>query len=495
MYARHYKGKYSWLKHLDFMVLDCVSIVLALSLAYFLKFGDLFFWKLEIWRTLLVYSLLLNIIISVFTGTYSGILRRFGAEELLKTALQTVYSFIVLCIFLYVLKAGAHYSRTVIILMYVFFFVITLLLRTFWKYMLRSGRARNASGKKTIFVIGERENMAGLLRSINSGFLKEYDVKGICIADGEPGEKVTARIDELVNGNQVRETYVDFENSVGLDGFCDFVLKNHIDEVFVGVKPSAVTPEDYQTLIANGKGIHMHIMSMVGFATDNQFITTVGTFKTLGVGVYSFSGGQIIYLAVKRLMDILFGLLGMIALLPLILVVKISYLATGDKKSVFYTQTRVGLNGKTFKMVKFRSMVYNAEEILVELLKDEKYRKEWEENQKFRDDPRITKMGRFLRKSSLDEIPQFINVLKGDMSLIGPRPLVPGELEDHNGLQLYNMVKPGISGWWGCNGRSNTTYDERLDLEYYYVKNCSLYLDMLCIIKTIFAILKKDGAK
>ena len=104
-------------------------------------------------------------------------------------------------------------------------------------------------------------------------------------------------------------------------------------------------------------------------------------------------------------------------------------------------------------------------------------------------------MGGYLRKTSLDEVPQFINVLKGDMSVIGPRPLVVGELEQHGGLQLYNQVKPGITGWWGCNGRSNTTYDERLELEYYYVKNCSLWMDALTVVKTAVVILKRDGAK
>lgn len=140
-------------------------------------------------------------------------------------------------------------------------------------------------------------------------------------------------------------------------------------------------------------------------------------------------------------------------------------------------------------------MVPNAGEILQQLLKDEKYRKQWEENQKFDDDPRITKVGAVLRKISIDELPQLINVLMGDMSLVGPRPLVEGELQYHNGLKLYEKVKPGITGWWGCNGRSNIDYSARLELEYYYVKNCSLYLDVLCIIRTIFAVLKEEGAQ
>ena len=128
-------------------------------------------------------------------------------------------------------------------------------------------------------------------------------------------------------------------------------------------------------------------------------------------------------------------------------------------------------------------MVPNAGEVLVELLKDEKYRAEWEANQKFKNDPRITKVGNFLRKTSIDELPQLMNVFVGDMSLVGPRPLVEGELADHNGLKLYQKVKPGLTGWWGCNGRSNINYKERLELEYYYVKHCSLYLDVICILR------------
>ncbi|MBO7676188.1 MAG: sugar transferase, partial [Erysipelotrichaceae bacterium] len=120
--------------------------------------------------------------------------------------------------------------------------------------------------------------------------------------------------------------------------------------------------------------------------------------------------------------------------------------------------------------------------------------KEWEEYHKFKDDPRVTPIGLFLRKSSIDEFPQFINVLKGDMLIIGPRPLVEGELEQHNGDRKYWRVRPGITGWWACNGRSNMKYDERLEYEYYYVDNISFSLDVKVFLKTIECILKKIGS-
>ena len=202
------------------------------------------------------------------------------------------------------------------------------------------------------------------------------------------------------------------------------------------------------------------------------------------------------YSFIKRIFDIICGLLGIIILLPITLIVKICYMLSGDFHSIFYSHKRVGKNGKIFKLYKFRTMVPNADEILKKMLKDPKYKKEWDLNQKLANDPRITKIGKILRKASLDELPQFINVLLGEMSLIGPRPLIPGELDDHKGNhKLYESVKPGITSWWACHGRSNTTYEERLKLEYYYIKNQSLKLDIICIFDTIKAVIFGKGAE
>lgn len=200
------------------------------------------------------------------------------------------------------------------------------------------------------------------------------------------------------------------------------------------------------------------------------------------------------YRYIKRLLDIILSLIGLIILIPICIVVKISFLCKGDKKSIFFKHMRIGKDGKPFMMYKFRSMVHNAEELLEELLKEERYRKQWADNQKIDNDPRITTIGAFLRKSSLDELPQLLNVLKGDMSIVGPRPLVEGELEEHGGSKLYWQEKPGLTGWWGSHGRSDVDYEQRLELEYYYIRNMSFKLDVICIFKTITAVLNHEGA-
>lgn len=234
------------------------------------------------------------------------------------------------------------------------------------------------------------------------------------------------------------------------------------------------------------------------FIKTSEIIVDVNEYEEVKKKVSALSSvRELVYLFVKRCFDIVCGLIGVIVLIPVTIILKIVTICSGDLNPIIFSQNRIGKNGKEFKFYKFRSMVSNADEILEQTLKNDKKRaEEWKKYQKFENDPRITKIGNILRKTSLDEAPQFINILKGDMSMIGPRPLVPGELDSHNGNhEIYESVRPGITGWWACNGRSATTYEERLDLEYYYVKNKSLWLDIKCVFKTISAVLTKKGAK
>ena len=203
-----------------------------------------------------------------------------------------------------------------------------------------------------------------------------------------------------------------------------------------------------------------------------------------------------IFKITKRIFDFLVGLIGTIFFIPITILVKIAYMCTGDFKSIFYTQTRIGYHGKKFKIFKYRSMVPNADEVLKKLLKNKKTKQYWDKNHKLIDDPRITKVGKILRKTSLDEIPQVLNLLNGTMSFIGPRPLVEGELDEYGGdHEKYESVRPGVTGWWACHGRSELNYLERLELEYYYVDHQGFKTDFKCLLKTVKVVLFKKGAK
>ena len=167
-----------------------------------------------------------------------------------------------------------------------------------------------------------------------------------------------------------------------------------------------------------------------------------------------------------------------------------------DGGNVLFGHERVGRNGKKFKCLKFRTMVKNANEVLERLLfEDESARKEWNEGYKLKQDPRITPIGRFLRKSSLDELPQLWNVLKGEMSLVGPRPIIDKEIPKyHMEADLYLSARPGITGLWQISGRNDADYASRVALDSWYVRNWSLWYDIYILLRTMVVVLKRDGA-
>ena len=205
---------------------------------------------------------------------------------------------------------------------------------------------------------------------------------------------------------------------------------------------------------------------------------------------------RLFYRIIKRAIDIFFAILGIILLIPVAIIVKIATLLSKDKEPIFYSHVRIGQNGKEFKLYKFRSMVPDADAILEELLKDKKIAAEYNKNKKLKNDPRITKIGKILRKTSLDEIPQFINILKGEMSLVGNRPYLPREKEDMG--KYYDDIiktKPGLTGYWQVSGRNDVSFKNRLKLEQYYSNNYCMKLDITIILKTIKVVLGMKGAE
>ncbi len=206
---------------------------------------------------------------------------------------------------------------------------------------------------------------------------------------------------------------------------------------------------------------------------------------------------QVGYKICKRLIDIIFGIIGTAVFVIIYVFVKLAFLASGDADTVMFLQERIGYHGEKIKIFKFRSMIKDADRVLEEYLaENEEAKKEYEQFKKLKNDPRITAVGKFIRAYSIDEIPQFINVLIGNMSLIGPRPYLWREKDDMG--DAYDTIitcKPGITGYWQVNGRSNTDFKERLQMEIYYCENRSLSMDFKIFFKTFYQVIKKDGAE
>lgn len=291
-----------------------------------------------------------------------------------------------------------------------------------------------------------------------------------------------------------QEQVVSKKKTIDLKDVDGFITKNNIDTVLIAIPE--IKQEALYSLFEMFKGnvnVIKYLPQVNGLVT---FDTKVEDFD--GILMISNSRGvnQLGSYILKRCMDICAGLCGMLILIPLTIFVFIKNRSEGDKGPIFFTQNRIGKNGKEFKMYKYRSMVMNADKILEDLMeKNPAIREEYTKNKKLANDPRITSAGKFLREKSLDEFPQFINVLLGQMSLIGPRPYLPREKEDM-GRYYEDVVacKPGITGMWQSHGRSDIDFEHRLVLDEYYYRNWSFWLDVTLLCKTVKQVLYGKGA-
>ena len=226
---------------------------------------------------------------------------------------------------------------------------------------------------------------------------------------------------------------------------------------------------------------------MTSETTENMETTSLRTQSDVKTKI-----SKTVYIKIKRVIDVIFASIALILLSPVFAIIAIA-IKIDSKGPVFFTHKRIGKNGNIIKLYKFRSMVINAEELIKSFTPEQM--REYKENYKLTNDPRITKVGKFLRKTSLDELPQLINIINGDLSIIGPRPLVADELEKYGvNKDKFLSVTPGLTGYWAANGRSNTTYEQRMEMELYYIDNLSLKMDIKVFFKTILSVLKKEGA-
>lgn len=335
--------------------------------------------------------------------------------------------------------------------------------------------------EKRLLIIGVGNTARELTHVIKENNFTMYNLLGYISANSLEGVNQSIRVEE--------------EKILG--NCCDIervIEENQINEVIIALP------------LADNKQMSEIINKLDGKVNKIKFTPELNGTYTFNSQVENYDGLMIISANInfvkgfsrvlKRIIDIIVSFLGVLFLIPLTILIWLKTDKQERKERLFFTQERIGRNGEKIIIYKYRSMVTGADQILEKMMKeDPEIREEYERNKKLKNDPRVTKIGEFLRRTSLDEFPQFINVLKGEMSFVGPRPYLPREKKDM-GIYYEKIVKskPGITGMWQTHGRSETDFEERLILDEYYYRNWSLWLDVVIIIKTIKNVVGRKGA-
>ena len=431
------------------LLTDVISITIAVFLAFLLKFGmDSAELHHRLDEMYLFGLLALLILISKRLHTQ----RRLFYEEAKEIVEALFMTFIIIFSFYAMVRAKPDYSRLLLGLS----FVNSLVLVPFVRFGVK--KLLNGYIKEGILIIDGPES-----RRLFDFFKREWYLayEPVKIVDFEEAMKWSHRVPNVV------VSYVPF-----LEEFEHEMINLSTNFRRVFIMPT-VTGVPYSNQI-----VHFSI---------RENIPLIETSSRLESRIDR---------GIKRTFDLVVSTFLTILLLPVFLIIAILIKAT-SKGPVIFKHKRVGKGGKEIFIYKFRTMYENADERLEELLKrDPKAREEWEKYFKLKNDPRVTPIGRFLRKYSLDELPQLFNVIKGDMSLVGPRPVKREELEKYyrEYARFYMMVHPGITGLWQVSGRSNLGYESRVKLDTWYVLNWSLWLDLVILVKTPLVVLKKEGA-
>lgn len=424
---------------------------------------------LSIWWIFLVWGFFFY-----YEGLYS---QRFSFWDEIKTLWKaSLFSTVGIFTIVSIGKLSAEISRTVTILMGVMAIPLLPLVRMTFKKILRLFGFLN----KRVLILGAGETGRLIARALKKEPNYGYDVVGFL--DDDP-EKTGKRID----GIKIHK---------GIDKALYYLKKSNITDLFIAMPGAG--KERIQKLINN----FQHKVERILFVPDMFGIAVLGTSLQHFFYEQAFAFelknnlSRPVNIFIKRCFDLLVSSFFMLFLsIPIAIIAIIIKL--DSKGPAFFSQERIGRNGKTFRCFKFRTMYTDAENRLSELLeKNTEVKNEWDKNWKLKNDPRVTWIGRFLRMTSLDELPQIFNVFKGEMSLVGPRPVTQDEIDKYykDMAESCFCVMPGITGLWQVSGRSNTSYDYRIALDSWYVKNWNLWLDIIILFKTVKVVMRKEGA-
>jgi Undecaprenyl-phosphate galactose phosphotransferase WbaP len=451
------------------LLTDVLTVVASLLLAVWLRY---------LWDRSLLWELYLDLWPALFLFPIAyGLAGLYGVgiappEELRRLSYATSLVFVVLGAATFMYKAGADYSRGA----FVFAWGLALVLVPLGRALVRELFARKPWWGAAVLVLG-------------AGKTGEVVVRALCKQPGL-GFKPIALLDDdpAKQGQQVEGVPV----VGGLERAAEFARMG-VQHAIVAM-PGVARERLLKLLEQHGANFpHLTLIPDL-FGLASLWVTSRDLGGVLGLEVRQrllLPGPRII----KRIIDV--GLIILFALPIALLGVLLSLLIRLDSPgSAFYGHPRIGLAAQRFRAWKFRSMVQDADRLLHEYLQQHpELREEWERDQKLRNDPRITRVGRFLRKTSLDEFPQLWNVLLGEMSLVGPRPIVEDEVKRYGSLfALYTKVRPGLTGLWQVSGRNDTTYAERVAMDAYYVRNWSPWLDLYILARTVWVVLFGKGA-
>ena len=457
-------------KHIDFIIFDLLCVEVSFVLANLIRFGMNGVPNSKEFLYMNLLLVLLHLVMIFASEGYSGILRRGYGKELKKVIFHNgvVLAFTLLVLFF--AKTSAHYSRLVACYFFLFNTILMYVVRILRKKYLLGVTGKHRGGRKLLLVAYYADAPA-LMEQLESFRYSDFYVKGICILDG----------------NHMGEEIGGIEVVTGRKGLIEYVKNHVVDAVFVKCHEEE---RKYLTDTLYHMGIMVH-MSLDFFleGIPNATMENVNGVTVITAAMHQPTVKQKF---LKRIMDICGGLVGLVVT-GIIFVIFAPIIAIQSPGPIFFKQQRVGQHGRRFNIYKFRSMYPDAEARKAELMKENKMSGLMF---KMDNDPRVFPIGRFMRKTSLDEFPQFWNVLKGDMSLVGTRPPTVDEYEQYELHHRSRLaIKPGLTGLWQISGRSDITdFEEVVELDKKYIRCFCISQDIKIILKTIWVVLVGRGA-
>ena len=480
-----YRKKNSeWLKHLDFEILDIICLDIAFMVAYFFRHVGLNFYMAKLYMRLCIVLVVIDIAVLFFTNNYKGIIQRNHWQELIAVAQHiTVVEFLLL-LFEYLAQETAILSRTVFLVSWWLAIALCFICRCTWKNFVRK-RVMSEKNQASMLLITTENRLGELAAKLRQKNYREFRIGSVSILDDNAYGK-----DNIIEAN-IPIIY-------GKDTLLEYIRQNVVDEVFIDVYQDKKQLTELTDIFLQ-MGIVVHVgMGFLPENLPNAFMDRIGEADAITASINTATGWQ---LSVKRITDIVGAVVGL-AIMGVAFIFVAPIIKRQSPGPVFFKQKRVGKNGRTFYIYKFRSMYMDAEERKKELMAQNEMQGLMF---KMDNDPRIIGsekgpgkgIGNFIRKTSIDELPQFWNILKGDMSLIGTRPPTVNEYEQydlHHKIRL--SMKPGLTGMWQVSGRSDITdFEEVVRLDTEYIEHWSIGLDLKILFKTIKVVFEGEGSK